>query len=150
MLKLQGPQTWYIPTWQDKYFHYPQKVPNSVSFVGDCPGLISVYFLKNKYDAAAATAKFLADMAPYGDVKCIRSDNGDEYTCSDFKNLLPKYKIKHEFLSPLFPHQKVTAERAWRTLFNAARSVLLQANQPKHLWNYAGRHVALIQNRCFS
>ena len=49
-----------------------------------------VYFLKSKSDVARATAKFLADMAPYGKVKTIRSDGGGEFTGNEFKDLLIK------------------------------------------------------------
>ncbi len=33
-------------------------------------------FFKKKSDTVTAKEKYLADMAPYGKVKCIRSDNG--------------------------------------------------------------------------
>ena len=46
------------------------------SFTDVCTGAVFVYFLKAKSDAIQATEKFLADIAPYGTVKCIQSDNG--------------------------------------------------------------------------
>jgi hypothetical protein len=48
------------------------------SFTDDYSGTILVYFLRSKSDAVQATERFLADIAPYGEVKCIRSDNGTE------------------------------------------------------------------------
>ena len=33
-------------------------------------------FLKNESDTVATTARFLTDSAPFGKVKCERSDNG--------------------------------------------------------------------------
>lgn len=59
-----------------------------------------------------ATEKFLADVSPYGEVRCIRSDNGT----SDFQALLRKNKIRHETTAPYSPHQNGTAEHGWRTL----------------------------------
>ena len=47
-----------------------------IAFTDDFSGAIFVYFLRNKTDTLVATEKFLADCAPYGQVKCLRSDNG--------------------------------------------------------------------------
>src|SRR4029434_757857 len=44
------------------------------SFTDVCTGAVLVYFLKAKSDAVQATEKYLADVAPYGTVKSIRSD----------------------------------------------------------------------------
>ncbi|XDV16957.1 hypothetical protein PO909_016438 [Leuciscus waleckii] len=44
----------------------------ALSFTDDYSSAIFVYFLRNKSDTTTATEKFLADMAPYGRVKCIR------------------------------------------------------------------------------
>lgn len=52
----------------------------ALSFIDDYSSAIFIYFLRNKSDTTTATEKFLADIAPYGRVKCIRSDNGAELT----------------------------------------------------------------------
>ncbi|KAL6461078.1 hypothetical protein MHYP_G00310440 [Metynnis hypsauchen] len=91
------------------------------SFTDVCTGVVFTYFLKAKSDAVQATEKFLADVAPYGSVKCIRSDNGTEFTSREFKTLLRKNKIRHETSCPYSPHQNVIAEREGRTLFEMAR-----------------------------
>lgn len=70
------------------------------SFTDDYSNAVFVYFLKAKNDALQATETFLADVAPYGKVKCIRSDNGTEFTCRDFQTLLRKNGIKHETSAP--------------------------------------------------
>ena len=122
----------------------------SISFVDDYTGTVVVYFLKNKSDTVAATQKFLADTSPYGRVKCIRTDNGTEFTGKSFKSLLLKNLIKHEFSSPYSPHQNGTVERSWRSLFDMARCILLSADLPKTLWTYAVRTSAYIRNRCYN
>ena len=63
----------------------------AVSFTDDYSSAVFVYFLK-KSDTVQATEKFLADVSPYGKVKCIRSDGGTEYTCNDFQTLMRKNK----------------------------------------------------------
>ena len=58
--------------------------------------------------------------------------------------------IKHEKSAPYSPHQNGTAERSWRTLFEMARSLLLQSKLPKSLWTYAVMAATHIRNRCYS
>lgn len=108
----------------------------ALSFTDDFSSAVFVYFLKSKSDTVCATEKFLADTAPYGKIKCIRSDNGTEFMSKDFKTLLNKNGIRHETSAPYSPHQNGTAERNWRTLFDMARCMLIESNQPKTLWTY--------------
>ncbi|KAL7641208.1 UNVERIFIED_CONTAM: hypothetical protein RMT77_008346 [Armadillidium vulgare] len=120
-----------------------------ISFVDDYSGAIFVYLLKSKADTIAATEKFLADISPYGTVKRLRSVNGTEFTSGDFKSLLIKNRIKQEFSAPYSPHQNGKVERTWRTLFDMARCLLLEAKLPKKLWSYAVKTSAYIRNRCY-
>ena len=122
----------------------------ALSFVDDYSGINMVYFLKQKSDTIEAAERFLADTAPYGTVKHIRSDNGTEFTCKGFKSLLVKYCIKHETSAPYLPHQNGTVERGWRSLFDMARCLLLEAKLPKVLQAYAVMVSAYICNRCYN
>ena len=120
------------------------------SFVDDFLGTNMVYFLRQKRDAVEATEKFLADTASYGKVRRLRSDNGGEFMNYRFKYLLRKRGIKHETSASYSPHQNGTIERTWRTLFNMARYLLLEAKLPKNLWTYTVMTSVYIRNRCFS
>ena len=122
----------------------------SIAFTDDYSGAVFVYFLKCKSDTIAATQNFLADTASYGEVKCIRSDNGGEFISQKFKSLLEKNKIKHEMSAPYSPHQNGTAERHWRTLFEMGRCLLLHSNLSKEFWPYAVMTAAYMRNRCFN
>ena len=95
-------------------------------FVDDYSGALRVYFLKNKSDAVRATEQ---------------SDNGGEYISEEFKSLLLKNHIKHEFSAPYSPDQNGTAERA---------CLLIDAELPKQLWTYAVMTSAYIHNRCYN
>ena len=136
---LAGPVT---PTARDG-FEY------AINFVDDFSGTIFIYFLKNKNDAYKALQQFLADSAPYGTIKRLKCDNGGEFQ-GNFRNLVRENKIKQEFSSPHSPHQNGTSERAWRTIFDMTRCLLLDASLPKSLWTYAARYAAFIRNRCFN
>ena len=93
--------------------------------------------LKQKSDTLEGTEQFLTDTAPIGKVKCIRSNNGGEFVGQKYKSLLRRKKINHETCALHSPHQTRTAERAWLSVFNMARCLLLEANLPKFLWTYA-------------
>eukprot|EP00794_Sanderia_malayensis_P019552 gene19552-21484_t len=113
-------------------------------------GAVAVYFFKNKSDAVKATEKFIANIAPYGTVKCIRSDGGGEFISKEFESLLTKNGIRHDKSSPHSPHQNGTAERHWRTLFEMGRCLLTQENVSKEFWPYAVMGAAHIRNRCYN
>ena len=121
-----------------------------MNFVDDFSGCSFVYFLKNKNDACLAIEKFIADVAPYGEIKCMRSDNGTEYVNKRVREILVKNKIKHEKCSPYSPHQNGTAERHWLTLFNTARCLLIESGIDKSLWHYAVLAANYARNRSFN
>lgn len=83
-----------------------------------------MYFLKHKSDAVQATERFLADIAPYGELK---------FTNRDFQELLIKNRIRHEKSAPYSPHQNGTAERGWRPLYEMSRCLLLESKLPDKL-----------------
>ena len=122
----------------------------AISFVDDYTGIIMVYFMKQKSDTTSATEKFLADSMPYAKVKTIRTDNGTEFTCESFRSLLVKNQIKHEKSAPYSPHQNGTVERSWRSIFDMARCLLLEAKLPKEFWSYAVMASVHIRNRCYN
>ena len=122
----------------------------TLCFVDDLTGIHMIYFLKQKSDTFEATQQFLADSAPFGIVKRIRSDNGGEFTSANFRSLLRKNKIKHETCAPYSPHQNGTVERSRRSLFEMARCLLLESKLPKTLWTYAVMAAVYIRNRCFN
>ena len=64
-----------------------------ITFTDDFSGTIFSYFLKHKSDATKALNKFLADTAPFGKIKQMRSDNGGEYISEEFESILIKNKI---------------------------------------------------------
>ncbi|KAF2353883.1 Integrase catalytic core [Trinorchestia longiramus] len=122
-----------------------------ISFIDDYSGVVHVYFFRRKSDAAAAaTERFIADVASYGSIKRFRCDNDTEYTPKKFRSLLNKNRIKKQFSAQYSPYQNDTAERNWRSLFEMARCMLLEANLPKTLWNYAVWTAAYIRNRCYN
>ena len=69
----------------------------TIMFTDDYSSAVSVYFLKQKCDAAGAYEKFIADCAPYGKIKRLCSDSGGEFEGKSFKEIDTKNGIKQEF-----------------------------------------------------
>ena len=67
-----------------------------INFIDNYPGLTMLYFLKHKSDNLLATMRYPADIAPYGHVKCLRTDNGTKFTSELFQRLLVLNRIRHE------------------------------------------------------
>ena len=120
----------------------------ALCFVDDFTGIHKVYFLKQKSDTIEATQQFLADVAPFGNVKRMRSDNGGKFMSKDFRNLLLKNKIKHETCAPYSPIR--TVQLSPHGVVYSARCLLIESKLPKRLWAYAVRTTAHIRNRCFT
>ena len=84
-----------------------EPVSNDFKYVLGCTddfsGIVIPYMLKNKSDTPKAFEKFIADTRPYGDIKCVRSDGGGEFSSEIFEALLIKNKIKHEKSAPYSP-----------------------------------------------
>ncbi len=122
----------------------------AISFTDDYSGYICVYLLRSKADMVQATKQFLADCAPFGSVKCMRSDNGGEFISDEFQALMRDRGIRHATSSPYSPHQIGTAERHWRTIFEMGRCLLIDSNLPKTMWAYAAKVAAFIRSRCYN
>ena len=88
-----------------------------------------MYFLKHK--ACDAFKQYIADISPYGTIKSVRSDQGVEFISEKFVLMLIQNKICHERGAPYSEHQNGKAERAWRTLFDMARCLLVQSGLNK-------------------
>ena len=105
-------------------------------------------FLKHKSDTLLTTKKYLANIAPYGYVKCLWMDNGTVFTSETFQQLLVDNCIKHQRSAPYSPHQNGTAQHSWGTLFSMARCLLIKSKLPKNLWIYTLMVSAYIRNHC--
>ena len=103
----------------------------ALCFVDDYTGFNKVYFLKQKSDTLEAMQKFLVDIAPFGKIKQIRTDNGTEFKSKNFESLFRKNLIRYETSAQYSPPQNGTVERMWRSLFEMARCLLLESEMKK-------------------
>ena len=80
-------------------------------------------------------------------IKTLRSDNGGEYTSTEFVQYLKKEGIRHEFTVPKTPEQNGVAERMNRTLLEVVRSMLSESKLPKRFWLEALATATYVRNR---
>ncbi|XP_059072468.1 retrovirus-related Pol polyprotein from transposon TNT 1-94 [Cryptomeria japonica] len=111
-----------------------------------------IYFLKYK-ESDKVLSKFkefkaLTENFSSKRIKCLRSDNGGEYTSSSFHDFCVESEIKREFCVPYNPQQNGVAERKNRTIVEVAKAMIHDQDLQTLLWAEASRTTVYIQNRC--
>ena len=98
----------------------------------------------NKFKEFKAQVENLSE----GRIKILRSDNGGEYTFTEFNDFCKKARIKRELTVPYKPQQNGVAERKNETIVEATKAMIHDQSLPMLLWEEASRTVAYVQNRC--
>ena len=63
-------------------------------------------------------------------IKCLRSDNGGEFTSNEFNEFCEIHGIKRQFSAPKTPRENGVVERKNRTIQEASRTMLNEAKLP--------------------
>ena len=80
-------------------------------------------------------------------MKVLRSDNGGEYSSSQFEEFLKSEGIHHERTIPRTPEQNRMAECINRTLIEMVGSMLLDSKLPQKFWGEALSTAVYLRNR---
>ena len=80
-------------------------------------------------------------------LKTLRTDNGGEYTSTEFQNYLKGSGSRHELTIPKTPEQNGAAERLNRTFIETTRSMLLDAKLLQAFWAESVSTAAYLRNR---
>eukprot|EP00253_Pinus_taeda_P024984 PITA_24984 len=80
-------------------------------------------------------------------IKCLRTDNGGEFTSKEFDNYCKDTGIKRHNTTVYTPQQNGVVERMNRTLLERARSMLSNTNLQKELWTEAVATACYVINR---
>ncbi|KAJ9565794.1 hypothetical protein OSB04_001760 [Centaurea solstitialis] len=108
-----------------------------------------VFFLRSKSDAPEEIILFVRKTEKLNNlsVRSIRSDHGTEFKKSTLETFFDQKGISQNFSSVRTPRQNGVAERRNRTLIEAARSMLSEANLATQFWAEAVNTACYTQNR---
>ena len=91
--------------------------------------------------------KSLVEKSSGYSVKKLRTDNGGEYTSTEFDRYLKKEGIEHQYTIPKTPEQNGVSERLNRTLVESIRSMIADSKLPHRFWAEALSTAAYLINR---
>jgi transposase InsO family protein len=120
-----------------------------ILFIDDYTRMTWVSFLKEKSEAFKKFKAFKAHVENETDlkIKCLRSDNGGEFTSDEFNEFCETHGIKRHFSAPRTPQQNGVAERKNRIVQEAAKTMLNEAKLPDIYWREAIYTTIYILNR---
>lgn len=120
-----------------------------VSFIDDFSRRCWVYPIRRKADVFAVFKTFKArvELESEKKIKCLRTDNGGEYTSDEFDNFCQHEGIKRQFTTAYTPQQNEVAERMNRTLLERTRAMLKAAGLEKSFWAEAVNTACYVINR---
>ena len=121
-----------------------------VTFINDKTRYVWVYMIKCKSDVFKKFCEWKMEVEKsLGHcVKTLHTDNGSEYTSTEFEAHLRNKGIKHEFTIPKCPEQNGVAERLNRTLIEMVRAMLADSVLVKSFWAEALATAVYLQNQC--
>ena len=120
-----------------------------LTFVDDKTRYVWVYILKYKSQVFKCFQewKAMVERSTGHKLIALRTDNGGEYTSTEFQSYLKKEGIKHELTVPRSPEQNGIAECLNRTLVESVRSMLVGAHLPQMFWAEALATAVYLKNR---
>lgn len=120
-----------------------------ITFIDDFSRFVWVDFMKEKSEAFDKFKLFkeLVESETSQKIKCLRTDNGGEYTSDIFKRFLKENQIRRQLTCPSTPQQNGVAERKNRHLAEICRSMLHAKNVPPKFWSECMKTVAHVINK---
>jgi transposase InsO family protein len=117
--------------------------------VDDYTRMTAVFFLKNKSEAFEnfKIYKEMVENEMDSRIKCLRSDNGGEFTSKEFMDYCNNHGIKRQFSVARTPQQNGVVERKNRTVQEMARTMIMDSKLTDIFWTQAVHTTVHIQNR---
>jgi transposase InsO family protein len=120
-----------------------------VTFIDDASRKVWVYLLKTKDQVFDIFQQFhaMVERETGKQLKCLRTDNGGEYTTKKFRSFCSEHGIRHEKTVPGTPQHNGIAERMNRTIVERVRCMLKMAGLHKSFWGEATLTACYLINR---
>lgn len=105
-------------------------------FTDDYTRMTWMCLLNKKYEAFGHFKRFKEQIEneSYIKIKCLRLDNGGEFTSNEFNDYCHEHGIKRQFSAARTPQQKGVMERKNRTVMEMARTMLIEAGISDRFW----------------
>ena len=117
----------------------------ALSFIDNFSRLAVVKYLVKKSDALLKFQEFVAE---HGALKCLRTDNGGEYSSNAFRSICRELQVKQEITVPKIPQQNGVAERYNKVITEMTPRLLAEAKLPKIFWVRAMSTAVRVRNFC--
>ncbi|GBM61600.1 Retrovirus-related Pol polyprotein from transposon TNT 1-94 [Araneus ventricosus] len=120
-----------------------------LSIIDDFSKKTSVYPLREKSEVFRVFKNHVSRAERFigRKVKCIRTDNGSEFTNDNFKTFCADNGIKHEFTNIYTPEQNGVAERYNQTALDCSRCMLADSGLDNKFWPDAILSFTYVWNR---
>jgi len=120
-----------------------------VTFIDDFSRYVWTFFMKEKSEAFSKFKEFkeIVEGEVEQKIRCLRTDNGGEYSSREFSQYLRECQIRHQYTCANTPQQNGVAERKNRHLAEIFRSMLHAKNVPGRFWAEGMRTAAHVINK---
>jgi transposase InsO family protein len=117
--------------------------------VDDYKRTIAVFFVRNKLEAFEnfKVYKEMVENEMDSKIKCLRYDNGGEFTSNEFMDYYNRHGIKRQFSVARTPQQNGVVERKNMTIHEMAQTMLMDSKLTNIFWTDAVHTTVHIQNR---
>jgi transposase InsO family protein len=117
--------------------------------VDDYTRMTAVFFLKNKSEAFEnfKIYKEMVENEMDSRIKCLRSDNGREFTSKEFMDYWSNHEIKRQFFVTRTPQLNGVVQRKNRTVQEMARTMIMDSKLTDIFWTQEVHTIVHIQNR---
>jgi hypothetical protein len=124
----------------EKYFMF---------LVDDYTRMTAIFFLRNKSEAFENFKVYKEMVENQMDlkIKCLRSDNGGEFTSKEFMDYCSRHGIKRKLFVARTPQENGVVERKNRMIEEMARTMLMDSKLKDIFWTQAVHIAVHIQNR---
>jgi transposase InsO family protein len=117
--------------------------------VDDYTRMTAVFFLRKKSEAFKhfKIYKEMVETEMDLKIKCLRSDNGGEFTSKEFMDLCGEHGIKRQFSAARTPQQNGVVERKNKIVQEMARTMLKDSKLSDIFWAQAVHTIVHILNK---
>ena len=120
-----------------------------VSFIDDYSRKVWIYVLKRKADVFNTFKQFRVwvEKSTNKTIKCLRTNNGGEFTLGEFNDLCKSSGNKRELSTPYIPKQIGVAKRKNQTIMEVMKAITHDHDLLMYLWEKEAKTAIYVQNR---